>query len=350
MSNDTIMLNECVVHENSLYYPYKSEFFTGWKEYKLAAVNNAPMTGWNKSKISYDVFAHICSFFRIAYKEHNSEQLVLLFYSTEKDSWLAWAPPQICNGMTVETDESSPEYRKQRKEMIPADYTLMGTIHHHCSSSAFASGTDTVDEADREGFHLTIGTINKEFSYHARVNDGESVSSTRVKDWVEAPYWLTQTPAEFQNGIWEVLLKNPQIVEVDSVWISNCKKPKMKHSNLQQLTLPSLGSAYSVRMREEEVVIPKILRICKHNDVLKDAFRKMNCKHTLLEVIASYYFHAETASHFYYQEGGLIDIFETIYSNFDGTDFEFIEEMTTQEFFKAFGVHALPLYELQKLL
>ena len=39
---------------------------------------------------------------------------------------------------------------------------MFGTVHHHCSTSAFQSGTDEADETNREGFHFTIGNLDKE--------------------------------------------------------------------------------------------------------------------------------------------------------------------------------------------
>jgi len=46
-------------------------------------------------------------------------------------------------------------------------------VHHHCSTSAFQSGTDEADEVDREGIHFTVGNLNTdEFDLHCRITIG----------------------------------------------------------------------------------------------------------------------------------------------------------------------------------
>ena len=49
--------------------------------------------------------------------------------------------------------------------------TRAGVQQHHCTSSAFQSGTDEADETTREGFHFTVGKLGKdqESEVHARL-------------------------------------------------------------------------------------------------------------------------------------------------------------------------------------
>jgi hypothetical protein len=65
---------------------------------------------------------------------------------------------------------------------------MFGTVHHHCSSSAFQSGTDHSDELSREGLHFTIGNLDKPFDLdiHARITIGKTHGNAIASDLIEA--------------------------------------------------------------------------------------------------------------------------------------------------------------------
>ena len=133
----------------------------------------------------------ILGFMVASYKKFKSETLIFLYFDETKDQpWSYWVPPQITNGMTVKSDPESEKFKQQRA-LYPD--TMFGTVHHHCSSSAFQSGTDSSDETNREGFHFTIGNCDKdEVDVHLRVTLGNTHTDVEnlsvVIDGAESPF------------------------------------------------------------------------------------------------------------------------------------------------------------------
>lgn len=115
---------------------------------------------WTGPKISREMWNQILAYFKWTYDTEKSEAQVRLFVHPEL-GWMAWAFPQKGGtGMTTKEIEGE-EFNKQRAEMIPAGYVAFGTVHHHCSSGAFQSGTDTWDEQNVDGLHITVGNMDK---------------------------------------------------------------------------------------------------------------------------------------------------------------------------------------------
>lgn len=123
----------------------------------------------------------------ISYEEFKSETLVFLYYdlNTKENAWSFWIPPQITNGMTVKSNPESEFFADERKNFPD---TMFGTVHHHCSSSAFQSGTDHSDELDREGLHFTVGHCNKtdDLDLHLRMTIGNAHSEIEADNVIEA--------------------------------------------------------------------------------------------------------------------------------------------------------------------
>lgn len=164
------MIEETIISDNKLYKKLDFPLFTTYQE--LSAVEHEELVPVFKGKpIPRQMWKKILSFMKQSYDHFKSETLVFLFYDESKDQpWSWWIPPQETMGMTVKSSPDDPEYAKQR-----ADYpdTMFGTVHHHCSTSAFQSGTDEADEVNREGIHFTVGNLNTAaFDIHCRITIG----------------------------------------------------------------------------------------------------------------------------------------------------------------------------------
>jgi hypothetical protein len=145
---------------------------------------------------------------QVTQEEFTSEALSLFFYDTEENAWSYWIPPQETAGMTVSTDPDDPRYEKEREAYPDLQF---GTLHHHCSTSAFQSGTDLSDEEDRDGLHFTIGKLGSaKLDVHARFCIEGSSHVIDAEDVVEAPKWLQDIPAKYQTGILKDLLASPE--------------------------------------------------------------------------------------------------------------------------------------------
>lgn len=107
------------------------------------------------------VFAKAVRFFHIVYERQGTESAVLLHFDG-KNGWEITAPEQKATSVHV-------DYKMT--ERLPG-YQCVGTMHSHCAMSAFHSGTDTRDEADMDGIHITIGRLDR---YPFFSMDGEFV-------------------------------------------------------------------------------------------------------------------------------------------------------------------------------
>lgn len=119
-------------------------------------------------KISPECWDQVLRFFKWSYFDSKSEAQVRLFVHPEH-GWMAHAFPQK-GGTGMTTKEIESEDAKTQRAAIPAGYTAFGTVHHHCSMSAFQSGVDQEDESSVDGLHITVGNVDKEqMDLHCRI-------------------------------------------------------------------------------------------------------------------------------------------------------------------------------------
>jgi hypothetical protein len=114
-------------------------------------------------KISPEMWAEVMAFFEWTQEIEKSESQVRLFLHPTH-GWKAWAFPQKGGtGMTISEIEDHPDRATQRARFADHDgWTYFGTVHHHCTAGAFQSGTDTADEKNQDGLHITVGHMDKE--------------------------------------------------------------------------------------------------------------------------------------------------------------------------------------------
>lgn len=188
-------LNELYVNKSTVYRDVDIGYMTIPETIELPRIE--PCAKWNKAKISYEVWAQVVSFMLWSQKEFGSEAHLTLFYNTATDTWAPWAFPQITNGMNVETDPTDKRYSIQRKK-FPEPWVELGTVHHHCKSAAFQSGTDHQDEIDRDGIHITLGNMEaNQLSVHCRASLDSRLYQTTLGQWVEPPKWIHEDTPEF---------------------------------------------------------------------------------------------------------------------------------------------------------
>lgn len=112
-------------------------------------------------KFSKEMWNEVLSFFKWTQADYRSEAQVRLYVNPEI-GWKAWAFPQKGNtGMTSQELPELPEFKAQRAQ-FGDEWIPYGTIHHHCSASAFQSGTDSSNEKGQEGIHITVGNMDKD--------------------------------------------------------------------------------------------------------------------------------------------------------------------------------------------
>jgi len=191
-----------VFHNGTFYKKTENDFFCSYKELDPAEVNIPEediSCSWKGPLIPFDLWRELIAWCEITQEKFKSEALAFL-YLDDKEGWKIWYPPQITRGMTVGVDQDSPQYNPQRK--LLGDALQMGTLHHHCTSSAFASGTDKADEIDRDGLHFTIGNLDKNtYDIHMRICVNNTCWDCEPTDFIEVHESLDHVPEKYRQRI-----------------------------------------------------------------------------------------------------------------------------------------------------
>lgn len=133
-------------------------------------------------RIKPELWQAVLSYLKWTYDTTKSEAQLRLYLNLKLGIWQAWPQPQEAGrGMTSQelklTDAELAEDSRKRFAswgVEPSgDWLLFGTVHHHCSMSAFQSGTDEANEKGQDGLHLTVGSMaDKHHDLHARFYRG----------------------------------------------------------------------------------------------------------------------------------------------------------------------------------
>jgi len=129
-------------------------------------------------RLPLELLLQVLNFFRAVYKKQNSEAVVILYFNPTERMWRVEAPDQRGVGLSVDYGEVEP-----MEGYLPA-----GTIHSHCNIDAFHSGTDTHDEAEFDGLHITLGHIT---------SDKPSLAMCVVANRERFP----KTPVDYLDGV-----------------------------------------------------------------------------------------------------------------------------------------------------
>ncbi len=149
-----------------------------------------PLTlSWVGAKIPLTEWHKFLAFAQFIFERDNSECQANLMYDMIDNKWVIWAFPQEGQtGMTAKEIENE-EAQRQRAQFFPAveldangrtlkgpdgkpvrRWTCLGSVHTHCSASAFQSGTDEANERNRDGLHITIGKMrDASYDLHVRM-------------------------------------------------------------------------------------------------------------------------------------------------------------------------------------
>lgn len=222
------------------------------KGYALDSVvpDDKAYLAWKGGKIPLGLWSEIVAFLRAGYKHCNGECMGRLFYNEDTSEWRFEVFPQVSKGMHVDDSTDSDEGRELMALQLGAGYEAFGTVHHHCKSSAFQSGTDKDDELTAPGLHVTVGHIDsEELSLDMRfcfrgvmyaVNPLEWFESpvpgeaaTSVRHETEAPRWLADMwaslEAQFRKDALTRVLKTPALwAEAPAIaraWLDRIKVP-----------------------------------------------------------------------------------------------------------------------------
>lgn len=170
---------------------------------------------FDQYKISLDVFRYAMKYVREQFKSYGAESAILLMLNTKTKDWQLLPVLQTGEHASVnyyrplpkeanlDKNKFEDEYKeifKNKdywnlmaysleiyKDLQQKGYVLFGSIHSHADFEAFHSGVDDADEIDFDGLHITIGHVNKDFSYSARWIVSEIEVPKDILEVVDAP-------------------------------------------------------------------------------------------------------------------------------------------------------------------
>lgn len=218
---------------------------------------------WVGKKIPIDeLWSQIISFFQWSFKETKSETVVHLYYH-EEEGWKGLVLPQRgYTNLSVKTLPDHPNLNEtmQRlgtnwgvlsKDGTHITGTPMGSVHHHCDISAFQSHTDTSDEKEQEGIHITIGDLSKKsYSIHSRINFRKTFTEAFLPDWFKLDSQTAHLVPEFlHEKIIGYRLTQPVEENIFPEW--------WKENVLKEESRPKPTSTYITKSWDDSPIIKK---------------------------------------------------------------------------------------------
>lgn len=210
---------------------------------------------WTGPKIDPEVWRQVLAFFKWSYDTTKSETQVRLYVNHQTREWAAWAFPQKLGlGMAAkEIDEGQEGYdltREQRAQFSDADgWFYYGTVHHHCSSGAFQSSTDTANEFNQDGLHITVGGLDKEqYSLDCRLyQSGYKLGALNMLQFWDVGDPLAEIPMAIQKLLPEDALKTFALIQMGTPAPADQAFPEVWKTNLIAPPAPvvHVSSGYS---------------------------------------------------------------------------------------------------------
>lgn len=200
-----------ILHDGILYQYFENDIMKGYQPAMPAPEKKAPTLRWKGSKMAWETYCQMISFFRWTYKETKGESQVRLAYKVATEEWgIVVLPQKRSSGLTTEEIADHAD-RDAAMQLLREGYNLVGTAHHHCSAAAFQSGTDKADETKQDGIHFTFGKLDTpKVDNHVRVTFTGITYNATLSNWIETPeapekvpaglldtwdaYWLAQPP------------------------------------------------------------------------------------------------------------------------------------------------------------
>lgn len=219
---------EILLYEKKALRAVETPLYTGWEPAPdVKVIEGKPKFTWKGAKIPFALWSEMVCFLRWSQLTFKEEAMMTLFYNPESREWAAWPFPQEPAGMTIRLLHNHPLYATDRQQ-FGSGWLQAGSIHHHCNAGAFQSGTDTSDEMDRDGVHITLGKMEENvLDTHIRqVFDG-LMGDSSLLDWIDVPQFLTQAPAYLRWDYTMTAIRSVRNVEFPEVWKSRIiERPK----------------------------------------------------------------------------------------------------------------------------
>lgn len=206
MTTDMLTYQGKAVKEDSV------GLFSGKIAADLQPAEDELVLNWGGNKIAPRLWEMIKAFMLWTYEKHHTEGQLRLYYSESKGVWAAHPMPQyIHGGLFTSEIKNSKEADAINAKFGPMDWNYMGTVHHHCSSSAFQSGTDHKDEITKTGLHITLGGLDTDdWSIHARCCLRGLMYATHLEQWLPETDKIKKPVIGFPSHWKQCLIEKPK--------------------------------------------------------------------------------------------------------------------------------------------
>jgi hypothetical protein len=155
----------------------------------LPEMDKVPVIRWKDVKISARMWGRIKSFMLWSQQQFSSEAQLRLYFNDRSKRWRALVWPQYIGTGLYSEELKEHEHKAMLLKLVDPDkgWYEYGTVHHHCTASAFQSGTDHKDEIVRPGIHITIGNIlSGTYTLHARFVINKTLYDVVLEDWIDS--------------------------------------------------------------------------------------------------------------------------------------------------------------------
>lgn len=176
-------------------------------------------------KIPEKEWREVLAFLKWVNDTTSSEAQVRAYVNVRLNTWKFWAYPQEAKtGMSakeLDTDQAK-EQRRQFKDS--EGWIYFGTIHSHCSSSAFQSGVDEANESNQDGLHVTVGKLkDKHYDLHVRFYRMGMCFDPDLDDFWDIGEPWSQAPASFvrKDAIARWQMCEPGGDQFPEIWKTN---------------------------------------------------------------------------------------------------------------------------------
>lgn len=217
-------------------------------------------------KFTPEMWHPVLSFFRWTHKEMQSESQVRLYVNHKLGRWGAWAFPQEARtGMSARElpAQETPEQARVRfaswQSEPSDDWLYFGTVHHHCSASAFQSSTDEQNEWNQDGLHLTVGRMDADqHDVHARLYlDGNCFEPDLSRFWPVEPELAAMVPPGMLHEVARFQMGAKVIVDFPDAWRANVVEMERERRSLvpeSQWGMDQAEVGLPLRLRVEEAL------------------------------------------------------------------------------------------------
>ena len=213
-------------------------------------------------KFAPEMWHQVMSFFRWTNKEMRSESQVRLYVNHKLARWGAWAFPQVARTGMSARELPTPETPEKARERFASwhsepsdDWLYFGTVHHHCSTSAFQSSTDEQNEWNQDGLHITVGKMDADqHDLHARFYlGGNCFDPDMSRFWPVDTDLADRVPAGMHNELARFQMCGKVTVDFPDAWRANLVDVQTER--------PSWMPDQELGLERSELGMPLVVRV-----------------------------------------------------------------------------------------